>query len=62
MFVFQESSVSTLRPLEFAPVRRKDSGTYICQAENSIGLSNEEPTELDVQRKKRKERTYLDHE
>lgn len=34
--------------LEFDPVKRKDSGTYICQGENSIGLSNEEPVEIDV--------------
>ena len=34
--------------LTFEPVRRRDSGTYICQAENSIGLSNEEPVEIDV--------------
>ena len=35
--------------LELKPVTRKDSGTYLCQAENSIGLSNEEPAEIDVQ-------------
>ena len=34
--------------LEFDPVMRKDSGTYICQAENSIGVSNEEPVEINV--------------
>ena len=34
--------------LEFRPVTRQDSGTYICQAENSIGVSNEERTEIDV--------------
>eukprot|EP00094_Tigriopus_californicus_P013464 TCALIF_13024-PA protein Name:"Similar to KIRREL Kin of IRRE-like protein 1 (Homo sapiens)" AED:0.12 eAED:0.13 QI:0/0.83/0.76/0.92/0.91/1/13/506/759 len=34
--------------LEFNPVMRKDSGSYICQAENSLGLSNEEPAEIDV--------------
>ena len=34
--------------LEFNPVLRKDVGTYVCQAENSIGLSSEETVELDV--------------
>ena len=35
--------------IELKPVTRKDGGTYLCQAENSIGLSNEEPAEIDVQ-------------
>ncbi len=34
--------------LEFNPVMRKDTGTYVCQAENTIGLSAEETVELDV--------------
>ena len=34
--------------LEFSPVRRTDTGTYVCQAENSIGVSNEEAVEIDV--------------
>ena len=34
--------------LEFAPVQRNDSGTYVCQAENSIGVSKEEAAEINV--------------
>lgn len=37
-----------LEALELNPVKREHSGTYICQAENSIGLSNEEATDVDV--------------
>ena len=34
--------------LNFSPVMRGDTGTYVCQAENAIGLSAEEIVELDV--------------
>ena len=45
----QEDARQYVDTLELKPVTRKDSGTYLCQAENSIGLSNEEPAEIDVQ-------------
>jgi hypothetical protein len=35
--------------LEFNPVTRANSGTYICQADNQIGKSNEEPVEINVE-------------
>ena len=45
----QEEARQYVDTLELKPVTRKDGGTYLCQAENSIGLSNEEPAEIDVQ-------------
>ena len=43
-----EDNRQYVETMELKPVTRKDSGTYICQAENSIGLSAEEPAEIDV--------------
>ena len=34
--------------LEFNPVRRGDTGTYVCQAENTVGRSEEEKSVVDV--------------
>ena len=34
--------------LVFAPVQRNDSGTYVCQAYNSIGVSKEEAARINV--------------
>ena len=37
-----------VKSLEFAPVQRNDSGTYVCQAYNSIGVSKEEAARINV--------------
>ena len=42
------SSVEYKAALEFRPVTRDKAGTYICQAENSVGSSDEERTDVDV--------------
>ena len=34
--------------LQLNPIRRKQAGTYICQAENSVGRSEPERTEVEV--------------
>jgi hypothetical protein len=44
----QEEARQYVETLELKPVTRKDSGTYLCASENSIGTSNEEPAEIDV--------------
>ena len=35
--------------LEFSPVRKSQAGTYICRAENSVGLSEDERAEVNIQ-------------
>ena len=37
-----------VKSLEFAPVQRNDSGTYVCQAYNSIGVSKEKAARINV--------------
>ena len=34
--------------LDFDPVNRLNSGTYVCQAENSVGVSEEVSSDVDV--------------
>ena len=34
--------------LQFNPVKREDAGTYLCQAENSVGRAEAEPSLVDV--------------
>ena len=34
--------------LDFDPVTRQNSGTYVCQAENSVGISDEVSSDVDV--------------
>ena len=51
--IFWKKSGSAEEPLfveslKFAPVQRNDSGTYVCQAENRIGVSNEETATINV--------------
>lgn len=43
-----EETRQYLDQLIFDSISRKESGTYVCQAENSIGLSNEEAVEVNV--------------
>ena len=45
---FGESDPQFVETLEFSPVTRANAGVYVCAAENSIGKSNEESTEVNV--------------
>ena len=46
--VGDNSSLQYKEVLEFTPVTRQQAGTYVCQAENSVGRSGEEKTDVDV--------------
>ena len=46
--VGEESSQQYAEVLKFAPVTRKDAGTYTCLAENTVGKSAEEHADVDV--------------
>ena len=46
--VEENSSPQYKEMLEFTPVTRKQAGTYICQAENSVGRSDEERADVDI--------------
>lgn len=35
----EQRIVSTIDTLQFRPVKRRDSGSYYCEAENSVGTS-----------------------
>lgn len=40
--------VSTIEILQFRPVKRRDSGSYYCEAENSVGISSPLSVVIDV--------------
>ena len=46
--VGEDSGPQYKEALQFNPVTRQQAGTYVCQAENSVGRSEEERTEVDV--------------
>ena len=46
--VGENSSPQYKEMLELNPVTRQHAGTYICQAENSVGRSDEERADVDI--------------
>ncbi|KAK6632220.1 hypothetical protein RUM44_007251 [Polyplax serrata] len=44
----EQRIVSTIETLQFRPVKRRDSGSYYCEAENSVGTSNPLSVVIDV--------------
>ena len=46
--VGDKSGPQHTQELQFSPIRRQQAGTYICQAENSVGRSEPEQTQVEV--------------
>ena len=44
----EDSAPQYREVIQFNPVTRHQAGTYVCQAENSVGISEKEAIEVDV--------------